>query len=129
MISGSEALSIEIIVIWFLEEVSLIDRISEVKMFVVLVLDPKLSFLILKVNSILLLLRLSLRPHLRTFLLLFSHDLLNLTDDAFWCRPFQRFQFGEDLPPIEIYLKRSNLRKVHELIVIIPVVNIRRTIG
>lgn len=129
MISGSEALSIEIIVIWFLEEVSLIDRIPEVKMFVVLVLDPKLSFLVLMVNSILLLLRLSLRLHLPTFFLLFPHDLLNLADDAFWCRPFQRFQFGEDLSPVEIDIKRSNLRKVHELIVIIPVVNIGRTIG
>lgn len=129
MISGSEALSIEIIVIWFLEEVSLIDRISEVKMFIVLVLDPKLSFLVLMVNSILLLLRLSLRLHFPTFLLLFPHDLLNLADDAFWCRPFQRFQFGEDLPPVEIDLKRSNLRKVHELIVITPVVNIGRAIG
>ena len=128
MIPGSEALSVEIVVVWFFEEVSLVDGIPEVQMLVIPVLNPELAFLVVIFSSILLFLW--LRLYLYALFFLLRHYLLDLADDAWgWGWPLQRFQFGENLPSAEVDLKRSDLRKVHELIVIIPVVDIRRTIG
>lgn len=127
MISSSEALSVEIVVVWFLEEVSLIDGVSEVQMFIISVLNPKLSFLAVMLNCILLFLRLML--YLYSLFFLLSHNLLDLADDAFWSWPFQRFQFGENFLSAKVDLEGSNLRKIDELIVIISVVDIRRAIG
>lgn len=51
-------------------------------MFINLILDPKLTFLILVLKSIILLLRLLLWLHLTSLFLFFIHYLLNFTDDA-----------------------------------------------